>query len=213
MPGTPNWSVRKTRPLGWEVRRLLELQPSAVVFVKRWAVTHCGDTKSKQVTYVSWTVHTRLVFPLFHSRTVFPFSSVFLLFVGFDFLHTLFTLPHTFLLLVFQGNNSEWADVRGNEEHNHSPGLFHAPNVGLPKSHPIRWLSHGFLTLFNLCTDTVCLRFPLDSVILSSLWYLPFPSCRSTRRRSLRRFGPGKRGRAVACWHFILKKTLFLFAV
>lgn len=42
------------------------------------------------------------------------------------------------LCFIYQGNNSERADAWGNKEHNHSPCLLHAPNVGLPKSHQIR---------------------------------------------------------------------------
>lgn len=53
-----------------------------------------------------------------------------------------------FLLLSFQGNNSERADARGNEEHNHSSSLFHAPNVGLPKSHQIRYTD---IKLVDIC--------------------------------------------------------------
>lgn len=60
-----------------------------------------------------------------------------------------------------QGHHSEWADVGGNEKHDHSPGLFHASNVGLPQPHQIRYThtracSTLFLLdqsqpLFNIC--------------------------------------------------------------
>lgn len=50
-----------------------------------------------------------------------------------------------------QGHHSEWADVGGNEKHDHSPGLFHASNVGLPQPHQIRYThTHACSTLFLL---------------------------------------------------------------
>ena len=49
-----------------------------------------------------------------------------------------YVLISTLSVFIYQGNNSERADAWGNEEHNHSPCLLHAPNVGLPKSHQIR---------------------------------------------------------------------------
>lgn len=117
------------------------------------------------------------------------------------------SLVHT-VFLPLQGYNPERADVRRNQKHNHSASLLHAPNAGLPQSHQIRYkrvLLSTVVLLFLLVNLVYCLCFVFISFV--------FTSHRSIRRRSIRRFRPGKRWWAVACWNIILLKMQFVLAV